>query len=131
MSKTKRKISKEEKLKAIADYQSGRKTAKEIAEEFSTNDLNVIHRWKYEFETKAKGERVEELKSNGYAVDAAKRIRELESEILEYQKIVAEQAVILDLLKKHRTQQNSVFEKRSSGLTDIIKQLDQKRKPQK
>lgn len=82
-------------------------------------------------ETRNKGQRVESLKGNGQAVDAAKRIRELEAEVLEYQKIVAEQAVILDLLKKHRTQRNSVFEKRSSGLTDIMKELDLKRKLQK
>lgn len=131
MGKPRRSFTLSEKQKAVADYQAGKKTAKQIATEFNSSDKNLVHRWKYELETRNQGKRVEELKSNGHAADAAKRIRELEAEVLEYQKIVAEQAVILDLLKKHRTQRNSVFEKRSSGLTDIIKELDPKRKLQK
>lgn len=130
MPKTRRKYTTEEKQKAVSDYHSGKRSAKQIAEDFESKDLNLVHRWKYELEDRSKGNRVEELKNTGYAVDAAKRIRELEAEVLEYQKIVAEQTVILDLLKKHRSQRNSVFAKRSSGLTDTIKQLDPKRKPQ-
>lgn len=131
MGKSRRSFTVEEKKKAVSDYQSGKKSAKQIAEEFKSTDHNLVHRWKYELETRSKGERVEELKSNGYAVDAARKIRELEAEVLEYQKKVAEQTVIIDLLKKQRSQKSSVFEKRSSGLTDIIKELDLKRKPQK
>lgn len=130
MTKTRRKFTTEEKQKAVSDYHSGKRTAKQIADDFDSKDTNLVHRWKYELEVKSNGGRVEELKNNGYAVDAAKRIRELEAEVLEYQKIVAEQTVILDLLKKHRAQRSSVFGKRSSGLTDTIKQLDPKRKPQ-
>ena len=131
MAKTRRKFTIQEKQKAVADYQSGKKTAKQIAIDFDSKDLNLVHRWKYELETKAAGERVEELKAGGHAVDAARRIRELEAEVVEYQKVVAEQAVIVELLKKHRMQGNSVFEKRYSGLTETIRQLEQKRKPQK
>jgi transposase-like protein len=131
MGKPRRSFTLSEKQKAVAEYQSGKKTAKQIATEFSSSDNNLVHRWKYELETRNQGQRIEAPKGNNQASDAAKRIRELESEVLEYQKIVAEQAVILDLLKKHRTRKSSVFEKRSSGLTDIIKELDPKRKPQK
>ena len=131
MTKARRKFTREEKLKAISDYKLGKRSARQIAIDFGSKDLNLVYRWKYELEESSKGERVEELKSNGHAADAAKRIRELETEIFEYQKIVAEQAVILELLKKHRNQKTSVFEKRSSGLTDTIKQLDPKRKLQK
>lgn len=131
MAKPRRSFTLSDKKKAVAEYQSGKKTAKQIAAEFNTSDNNLVHRWKYELETRNQGQHVEIPKCNNQASDAAKRIRELEAEVLEYQKIVAEQAVILDLLKKHRTQKSSVFAKRSSGLTDIIKELDPKRKPQK
>ena len=131
MKKIRRSFTLAEKKKAVADYQSGKKTARQIAEAFKSGDLNLVHRWKYELEEKSTGERVEELKSNGYAAAAARKIRELEAEIIEYQKKVAEQAVIVDLLKKLQSQNSSVFEKRSSGLSETIRQLDPKRKHQK
>ncbi len=129
--KREKKFTKEQKQKAVADYKSGKKTAKQIAKELGSDDSNLVHRWKYQLEESSKGEHVESLERNGHAVHSARIIRELENEILEYQKIVAEQAVVLELLKKHRNQKSSVFEKRSSGLTDTIKQLDPKRKLQK
>jgi len=111
MGKPRRSFTLSEKQKAVADYQAGKKTAKQIAAEFNSSDNNLVHRWKYELETRNQGQRVEPPKGNGQAVDAAKRIRELEAEVLEYQKIVAEQAVILDLLKTPNTEELSVREK--------------------
>lgn len=122
---------KEQKLKAIEDYRAGLKTAKQIAEEFGSANKNLIHAWKYEVEERAKGERVDELKNTGYSSEAAKKILELELEIVEYQKKLAEQVLINDLLKKLRSQSNFQPEKNVTGLTDIIRNLNQKKKPVK
>ena len=120
---------KEQKLKAIEDYKAGTKTAKQIAEQFGSTNKNLIHAWKYEVEERAKGERVDELKNTGYSSEAAKRILELEQEVVEYQKKLAEQVLIVDLLKKLRAQPNFQLEKNVNGLTDIIRNLNQKKKP--
>jgi hypothetical protein len=56
---------------------------------------------------------------------------ELELEIAEYQKKLAEQVLINDLLKKLRMQPNFQPEKSASGLTEIIRNLNQKKKPLK
>ena len=48
MMKKVRKYSQTEKQKAVQRYQSGKKTAKEIAAEFNSADQNLVHRWKYE-----------------------------------------------------------------------------------
>lgn len=105
--------------------------AKQIAEQFGSTNKNLIHAWKYEFEERAKGERVDELKNTGYSSEATKKILELEQEIVEYQKKLAEQVLINDLLKKLRMQPNFQPEKSATGLTDIIKSLNQKKKPVK
>lgn len=131
MVKQKGKATREQKLKAIEDYKSGIKTAKQIAEEFGSSNKNIIHNWKYEFEERAKGERVDELQNTGYSSEAAKKILELELEIVEYQKKLAEQVLINDLLKKLRSQSSYQPEKNATGLTDIIKSLNQKKKPVK
>jgi transposase-like protein len=122
---------KEQKLKAIEEYKTGAKSAKQISEQFGSSNKNLIHAWKYEFEEKAKGERVDELKNTGYSSEAAKRILELEQEVIEYQKKLAEQVLINDLLKKLRSQPNFQPEKNVTGLTDIIRSLNQKKKPVK
>lgn len=82
-------------------------------------------------EEKAKGERVDELQNSGYSSEAAKKILDLELELAEYQKKLAEQVLINDLLKKLRMQPNFQPEKNVTGLTDIIKSLNQKKKPVK
>lgn len=134
MSKRKGKspiATKEQKLRAIEEYKSGIKSAKQIAAEFGTSNNNLIHAWKYELEEKAKGERVDELQNSGYSSEAAKKILDLELELAEYQKKLAEQVLINDLLKKLRMQPNFQPEKNVNGLTDIIKSLNQKKKPVK
>ncbi len=124
-------VTREQKLKAIEEYKAGLKTAKQIAEQFGSMNKNLIHAWKYEVEEKAKGERVDELKNTGCSSEAAKRILELEQEVVEYQKKLAEQVLINDLLKKLRMQPNFQPEKSASGLTEIIRNLNQKKKPLK
>jgi transposase-like protein len=122
---------KEQKIKAIEDYKAGVKTAKEISAEFGSKNNNLIHAWKYEFEERAKGERVDELKNTGYSPEAARKILDLEFEIVEYQKKLAEQVLINDLLKKVRSQSTFQPEKSASGLTEIIRSLNLKKKPVK
>ena len=119
----------EQKLKAIEEYKAGTKTSTQIAEQFGTTNKNLIHAWKYEVEERAKGERVDELKNTGYSAEAARRILDLEQEVIEYQKKLAEQVLIVDLLKKLRSQANFQPEKNVTGLTDIIRNLNQKKKP--
>lgn len=120
---------KDQKLKVIEEYKAGIKTAKQIAEQFGSTNKNLIHAWKYEVEERAKGERVDELKNTGYSSEATKKILELEQEVIEYQKKLAEQVLIVDLLKKLRSQTNYQPEKSATGLTEIIRNLNQKKKP--
>ncbi|MFN9066734.1 MAG: hypothetical protein ACK5V3_05860, partial [Bdellovibrionales bacterium] len=124
-------VTKEQKLKAIEEYRAGIKTSKQIAEEFGSSNKNLIHAWKYEVEERAKGERVDELQNIGYSSEAAKKILELELEIIEYQKKLTEQVLINDLLKKLRNQNSYQPEKNATGLSDIIRSLNQKKKPVK
>jgi len=58
----------------------------------------------------------------------AKRIIELELEIEEYKKKLAEQVLITELLKKLGPSKNSVLESELTGLIRTSNQLDQKRK---
>ncbi len=120
---------KKQKLKAIEEYKAGIKTSKQIAEQFGSTNKNLIHAWKYEVEERGKGERVDELQNTGYSAEAAKKILELEMQIEEYQKKLAEQVLINDLLKKLRSQTNYQPEKSAAGLNDIIRNLNQKKKP--
>ena len=119
----------EQKLKAIEEYKAGIKTSKQIAEEFGSTKKNLIHAWKYEVEEKAKGKRVDELKNTGFSAEAARKILDLEQEVIGYQKKLAEQVLIIDLLKKLRNQPNFQPERNVNGLTDIIRNLNQKKKP--
>ena len=119
----------DQKLKKIEEYKVGMKTAKQIAEEFGSTNKNLIHAWKYEFEEKAAGERVDELKNTGYSAEAARRILDLEQQVVECRKKLAEQFLINDLLKKIRNQPNFQPDKNVTGLTDIIRNLNRKKKP--
>lgn len=51
MGKPRRSFTTSEKQKAVADYQAGKKTAKQIANEFNSSDNNLVHRgntnWKH------------------------------------------------------------------------------------
>lgn len=128
--KLRRKISREQKQQAVDDYLSGKKTAQELASELGVHQ-QVIYKWKTDFEASAKGERVHELEDDGCPPEMAKRMSQLEDEVAEYQKKVAEQSLVIDLLKKLRQQGTLPPEKELNGLIDTIKKLDQKKRPAK
>lgn len=125
-----RQFTDEQKRMAVDDYVSGRKTAEQVAAE---NDVNatVIYKWRVQLDEKAKGARVDELESQGLSTQAARKILQLEAEVEEYQKKVAQQAVIIDLLKKLQPSTTSQPESELTGLIDTAKRLARSRKPSK
>jgi transposase-like protein len=128
--KLRKKIPKEIKLKSVQEYLSGTRSAKEIADTLGL-DAQVIYRWKTLFEEKSKGVRAHELEDNGCPPEMAKRMTQLEDEITEYQKKVAEQLLIIDILKKLRQQGILPSESELSGLIAITKQSDLSKRPAK
>lgn len=126
MKKTRRKFTKEEKDTALEDYLSGARTAQQIAEDLGT-DVQSIYRWKVAKEEKAKGVRIDELLSEGSSLAQAKRIQLMELEIEAYQKKVAEQAVMIDLLKKLQCG-SSQPESELTGLIRTTKESDRRKR---
>jgi transposase-like protein len=128
--KYRKRFTTDQRDKAIDEYVSGAKTAQEVAQELGTDVANV-YRWKTVREEKAKGSRIDELIGEGNTLAQAKRILELEAEMEEYKKKVAEQSIIIDLLKKLQTSNSSAPESELTGLIKITRKLDQKRRPAK
>lgn len=125
MKKTRNKIPVDKKREAVALYVSGAKTAQEIANEFNV-DLHCIYRWRTLFDEEAKGIEVTHLVENYSQKELAKVISRQQEEIAEYQKKVAEQTLIIDLLKKLRRQGILPSESELSGLIATMKKLDRK-----
>jgi len=131
MTKKKRKsFTREQRDQAVEDYSSGQKSAAEVARELGT-DVQNIYRWKTVKEDREKGLRYHELMDEGYDPVAAKKLLEKELELEEYKKKVAEQAIIIDLLKKLRNPSHSAPESELTGLIKTTKKLDRKRGPSK
>jgi transposase-like protein len=125
--KTRKKFTEEEKRKAVADYVSETRTAQQIANELGT-DIQAIYRWRTFYDEQKKGLRLSELQSEGSSEEFAERIIRLQDEVEAYQKKVAEQAIMLDLLKKLRTSGRFQPESELSGLIATTKKSDQKKK---
>lgn len=97
--KAKRQFKPEDKAKAVDDYVSGRKTAAQLAAEFNCNP-NLIYRWKAEADAIRRDDRAAEIEASGVRDPRdIKRILDLEDELEAYKKTVAEQTVLIDLLK--------------------------------
>jgi transposase-like protein len=122
-----RKFSDETKRKAVDEYLSGAKSAMEVANELAVS-VGLLYRWKAEFEQAAKNEKIEELTAAGATRAMAIKVQQQEEEIAHYQKKLAEQAVIIDLLKKLQTSKSSPFESELSGWIGIAKRSAQKPK---
>lgn len=130
--KNKKKWPIELKKKIVQEYLSGGKTASEIAEANGFgNDPGRIYKWRHELNQISQGEKIDVLKSEGYSFLQAKKIHELEQEIFEYQKKLAEQVLITDLLKKLHASKNSAPEKNVSGLTETMRLLAPNKKLRK
>ena len=125
--RTRRKFTNEQKDKAVEIYLSGEKTAAEIAKDLDC-DVQNIYTWKTVAEEKRKGLRLEELIDDGNTKAMAQKLLEKELEIEEYQKKVAEQSIIIDLLKKLPGNENFQQESKLTGLIRTSKKSNQKRK---
>lgn len=125
--KTRKKFTEEEKRQAVADYVAGTRTAQAIANELGT-DIQAIYRWRTFYDEQRKDLRLSELQAEGSSQELAERIIRLQDEVEAYQKKVAEQAIMLDLLKKLRTSGRFQPESELSGLIATTKKSDLKKK---
>ena len=125
--KTRKKFTEEEKRQAVADYVSGARTAQAIANELGI-DIQAIYRWRTFYDEQRKDLRLSELQAEGSSQELAERIIRLQDEVEAYQKKVAEQAIMLDLLKKLRTSGRFQPESELSGLIVTSKKSERKRR---
>ncbi len=127
MGKPKRKFADAVKRAAVEDYVSGRKSVGQVA---AANGVSTgqVYKWKTQLEEKAKGAVIDEIESSGRSRQDAKLIAELRAERDEYQKMVGEQAVILELLKKRLLSTSSVERSALTGLIETLELAARKRK---
>ncbi len=127
MGKPKRKFADAVKRQAVDDYVSGRKSAAQVA---AANGISIgqVYKWKTQLEEKAKDAVIDEIESSGRSRADAKLIAELRAERDEYQKMVGEQAVILELLKKRLLSTSSVERSALTGLIETLELAARKRK---
>lgn len=97
--KTRRTFSDEQKQRAVEDYVSGRKSAEDAAAEAGVTAA-VIYKWRVQLVEKARGNRIEELESQGHHPADVRKIISLEEELLAYKEKLAEALVHNDILKK-------------------------------
>jgi len=127
---SKKRFSKEVRLRAIEDYTSGARSAIQIADDLGVTP-QTIYRWRTVLSDEEKGVRLNELISEGSSREQAKKIQLLEFEIETYKGKLAEQVVINDLLKKLQDQGGLPPENELNGLIETTLRLARKRKPAK
>lgn len=128
MVRKKKKFYTEEiKRQAVQDYVSGKKSAEEVARELETS-AGLIYKWRVAFDEAAKGQRVAELEERGFSAEVARLLQQKDEEIALYQKKLAQQVLINDLLKKLQPGASLQPESELSGLIATGKKLDQKKK---
>ena len=130
MSRAKRTFSLELKKKAIEDFISGKKSASALAAELGVT-VSHIYKWRVQLSEKKKGAQIEELESQGMRTRDAKKFLQQQAIIEEYQKKVAEQSIIIDLLKKLQEPEISQHGSELTGLLETLQRLDRSRKPAK
>ena len=126
--KTRRNYSEADKRRAVDDYVSGHKTAEEVAAEMGV-DRGYIYKWRVQFDEKAKGARIDELEEQGFSREQARIIEQQREELEAYKATVAQQAVIIDLLKKLPTPNASQRESDVIGLIETTKRLARAKRP--
>lgn len=125
--KTRRKFSEEQKARAVSEYLSGAKSAKDIAQELGV-EVHTIYHWRASQDEQKRYSRLSNLEAQGVPKEMAERLLQQQEEIEAYQKKVAEQAVIIDLLKKLQTSSSFPPESELSGLIATTKKSARKRK---
>lgn len=116
MKKTRKSYDLEYKKRVVSEYLAGTTSAEEIARREGLERFQ-IYSWKSQLERRGKTERFEELTSQGSSPEDVRRVMELEEEIEAYKAKVAEQALMIDLLKKVHPSFQS--EKKSSGYAEL------------
>ncbi len=127
MSRVHKTYSEELKRKAVEEFVSGAKTAAQLAAEHSTTPSH-IYKWRVQYDEKAKGQRLDELHSEGRSRADAKLIQDMEAELDEYKRQLAEKTVIEALLKKRLQSKSSQQRSELSGLIETLELAAQKRK---
>lgn len=125
--KTRKKYPEDVKAKAVADYLSGTKTAKQIAQELDV-EVHVIYGWRAAADDKRRNQGLLGLQMEGFSPEAAELVIRQREEIEVYQKKVAELSVMVDLLKKLQTSGDFQPESELSGLIATSKKSDRKRR---
>lgn len=126
--KSRRQFDVEYKKKIVQQFLSGQ-SAVAIAEAEGLM-TGQIYRWKSQLENRDRLERIEEIQTTeGVSLEQAQKIRELEEELQAAKAMIADQTMIIDLLKK--IQPSSAHGKRSSGYIETKRSLGLKRGPVK
>lgn len=113
MARQRKRVTLEYKKQIVSEYLSGTRSAQEIADSEGI-ERGQIYKWKVQLDNRARSERVTEIEENeGVSPKQARRIQELEDELLATQKKLAQLSIENDLLKK--LQPNSPFAKSASG----------------
>lgn len=119
----------EYKRRIVQEYLAGELTAQQIADREGLH-FGQIYRWRTQLENHTRRDRLEEIQvENPQAtLEQARRIQELEEELGDYQKKVAQLMLENDLLKK--LQPSYLSGKKSSGYIEIKRSLaPSKRRP--
>ena len=116
--KNRKKYDLDYKHKIVREYLEGKLTAHQIAEREGLVP-GQIYNWRVQVENRARHERVEAIQAEHpqSTLEQAKRIQELEEELEDYRQKVADQSMMIDLLKK--LQPGSPYAKRLSGYAEI------------
>lgn len=130
MAKKRYQFSVELKRKAVDEYVSGKRRAEDIARELGVPQ-GYLYKWRVQLDEAAKGLAIDELEGQGLTREQARLIEQQREEIEAYKQTVAKQAVIIDLLKKLQTSTHSHIESELTGLIDITKRLEPKKKQPK
>ena len=124
--KTRRSFTLEQKRKAVQAYISSDRRAADVANELGIS-VQLLYAWKVQLEDQKRADGVTELEDSGLSPEAARIIQAQKEEIEAYQKKLAEQTIIIDLLKKRRTPNSLVHESELSGLIDTLKKSGRKK----
>ena len=109
------------KRQIVEEYLSGRTTASELARREGVT-RGQIYKWRTQLEQHARVSRTETIaQEEGVTPDQARRIQDLEEELLATQRKLAQTLLENDLLKK--LQPNSRYVSGSSGYSDMKRQL--------
>jgi transposase-like protein len=109
------------KRRMVAEYLSGNISADDLAKREGLI-RGQIYKWRSQLDQRQRLERVEVIAdTEGVSLEQARRIRDLEEELLATQQKLAQTVLENDLLKK--LQPNSPYASGSSGYIDMKRQL--------